>query len=84
MSSLYAMYNEALTARAAVDNLQRVAELGAESLRLTNLRYQAGESSALEVVDAQNTFTQARNAFDDAAARYRVALANLQTLTGPF
>jgi outer membrane protein TolC len=35
-------------------------------------------------VDAQNTLTQARNAFNDGQARFRVALANLQTLTGTF
>ena len=84
MSNLYSMYNEAVSARSAVDNLQHVADLAAESLRLTVLRYQAGESTALEVVDAQNTFVQTRNAIDDAQARYRVALAELQTLTGPF
>jgi outer membrane protein TolC len=84
VSSLYSMYNEALTARSAVDNLQRVAELAAESLRLTNLRYQAGESTALEVVDSQNTLVQARNAADEAEVRYRIALAELQTLTGSF
>ena len=84
MSSLYSMYNEALAAKSGVDNLQHVADLAAESLRLTTLRYQAGESTALEVVDAQNTFVQARNAIDDAHVRYRVALAELQTLTGPF
>ena len=78
------MYNEALAARSAVDNLRHVAELAAESLRLINLRYQAGESTALEVVDAQNTLVQARNAADDAEARYRVAVAELQTLTGSF
>ena len=84
MSNLYSMYNEAMGARAGVDNLQHVADLAAESLRLTTLRYQAGESTALEVVDAQNTFVQARNAIDDAQVRYRVALAELQTLTGRF
>jgi outer membrane protein TolC len=84
MSNLYAMYNEALAARAAVDNLRTVADLATESLRLTNLRYQAGESTALEVVDAQNTLVQTRNAADDAETRYRVALAELQTVTGPF
>ena len=55
-----------------------------ESLRLTNLRYQAGEATALEVVDAQTTLLQARNAYDDGLVRYRLALANLQTLTGAF
>jgi outer membrane protein TolC len=84
MSNLYSMYNEALAAKAGVDNLQHVADLAAESLRLTALRYQAGESTALEVVDAQNTLVQARNAMDDAQTRYRVALAELQTLTGRF
>lgn len=84
IANLYGMYNEAVAARAAVENLQRVAELAAESLRLTNLRYQAGESTALEVVDAQTTAVQARNAADDAETRYRVALAQLQTVTGTF
>jgi outer membrane protein TolC len=36
----------------------------------------------LEVVDAQNTLTQARNAYSDGVVRYRTAVANLQTLTG--
>jgi outer membrane protein len=84
LSNLYADYNEASVARSAVETLRRAADLAVESLRLTNLRYQAGESTALEVVDAQNTLTQARNAYDDAQVRYRVALATLQTLTGTF
>jgi len=84
ISNLYTIYNEAVAAKAAVDSAQRVSELAAESLRLTNLRYQAGESSALEVVDAQNTLVQARDGSDAAQVRYRVALANLQTVTGVF
>ena len=84
LTNLYLYYNEALTARASVDTLRRTADLAAESLRLINLRYQAGESTALEVVDAQNTLIQARNAYDDAQTRYRLALSTLQTVTGPF
>jgi outer membrane protein TolC len=84
VSSLYSSYNEAATAHAAADRLRRAAELASESLRLTALRYSTGEATALEVVDAQNTLTQARNAYDDAGARYRLALAELQTLTGSF
>jgi outer membrane protein TolC len=53
-------------------------------LRLTTLRYQAGEATVLEVVDAQNTLTLAQNALGDGQVRYRVAVANLQTLTGTF
>lgn len=84
LSNLYAFYNEAAAARAEAESLREAATLAAESLRLTALRYQAGEATALELVDAQNTLTQARNAYDDGQARYRVALANLQTLTGSF
>jgi outer membrane protein TolC len=84
VSNLYSMYNEALTSRSAADNLRQVADLASESLRLIALRYQAGESTAFELVDAQNTLVQARNAADDTEARYRVALAELQTLTGSF
>lgn len=84
LGNVYSMYNEALTARAAAERLQRAADLAAESLRLTTLRYEAGESTALEVVDAQNTLVAARNAVDDATTRYRVAIADLQTVTGPF
>ncbi len=84
LGNLYSSYNEASVARAAVESSRHTADLAAESLRLINLRYQAGESTALEVVDAQNTLTTARNAYADAQVRYRVALANLQTLTGNF
>jgi outer membrane protein TolC len=84
LSNLYSSYNEAAVARSAVERLRRTADLAAESLRLVTLRFQAGTSTALEVVDAQNTLAQARNSYNDAQARYRVALANLQTLTGSF
>ncbi|HET9281586.1 MAG TPA: TolC family protein, partial [Candidatus Angelobacter sp.] len=76
------LYAEAEAAQAELETLKSSAELAAESLRLTNLRYQGGEATVLEVVDAQNTLTQARNAFNDGEVRARTALANLQTLTG--
>jgi len=84
LSHLRQYYEEAETSRSELDSLGSSAEIAAESLRLTTLRYQAGESTVLEVVDAQNTLTQARNAYDDGQSRYRVAVANLQTLTGTF
>ena len=82
LAKLQTLYNEAQTAHAEMESLDRSAELAAESLRLTTMRYQAGESTVLEVVDAQNTLTQSRNAFNDGQVRFRVSLANLQTLTG--
>ena len=84
LSHLRQFYSEAETSRSEMESLASSAELAAESMRLVTLRYQAGESTVLEVVDAQNTLTQARNAYDDGQARYRVAVANLQTLTGTF
>ena len=84
LADLQSFYAEAQTARGQLDILRNSAELATESLRLTNLRYQAGEASALEVVDAQNTLTAARNAYHDGEARYHLAIANLQTLTGAF
>lgn len=81
-ANLAAAYAEARAAQSQLDSLHSSVDLAAESLRLTLLRYQAGESTALEVVDAQNTLTTARNAYDDGLARYRVAIATLQTLTG--
>ncbi|MGB7554049.1 MAG: TolC family protein, partial [Candidatus Korobacteraceae bacterium] len=84
IADLQSFYAEAETARTQLDTLRDSADLAADSLRLTNLRYQAGEAIALEVVDAQNTLTQARNNYRDGEARYHVAIANLQTLTGSF
>jgi outer membrane protein TolC len=80
--NLASAYAEAQAAQAQLDSLRSSVDLAAESLRLTLLRYTAGEANALEVVDAQTTATQARNAYDDGSATYRIALATLQTLTG--
>ena len=81
-ANLSTFYREAEIARDQVASLRESLDLATESLRLTVLRYQAGEVGVLEVVDAQTTLIQARNAYDDGLVRYRVALAALQTLTG--
>jgi outer membrane protein TolC len=77
-------YLEAETAGKQVASLARSSGLSADSLRLTIDRYEAGEATVLELVDAQSTAAAARNAYDDGLLRYRLALANLQTLTGTF
>ena len=84
VASLRLFYDEAQTARSEIDLLRQSADLAAEGLRLTELRYQAGEATALEVVDAENAALQARNNYADGTVRYRVAIATLQTLTGSF
>jgi outer membrane protein len=80
--SVAGAYVEAQGALAQIDSLRESVNLATESLRLTVIRYQAGEATAFEVVDSQNTLTQARNGLNDGLARYRMALAMLETLTG--
>jgi len=75
-------YAEARGALAQLDSLRESVDLATESLRLTVIRYQAGEATAFEVVDSQNILTQARNGLNDGLARYRIALATLETLMG--
>jgi outer membrane protein TolC len=84
IAELKSFYAEAEGARIQLDVLAQSADLAADSARLTTQRYQAGEATALEVVDAQNSLLLARNNYDDGEARYRLAIANLQTLTGVF
>jgi len=84
LADLQSFYSEAQLAYDQLQMLKQTTELAEQSLRLTTLRYQGGEATALEVVDAQNTLTAAGNSYHDGEARYHVALANLQTLTGAF
>lgn len=81
-ANLTSAYNELKVAFLQIASLRSSVDLSEESLRLTLLRYQAGEATALEVVDAETTANLARNAFADGLARYKVALTNMQNLTG--
>jgi outer membrane protein TolC len=82
IATLEESYAEAATARAQLDLLDQSVRTAEESLRLTNLRYAAGESTALEVVDAQNAFLSVSTAQADGVVRFESALAALQILTG--
>lgn len=75
-------YNEASVARDQLTSLDQSVSTAGESLRLTRMRYQGGEATVLEVVDAQGAFLTAENAREDGRVRYETALAALQTLTG--
>jgi len=81
-STLHSLYLEAQTSLAQLDSLRQTVDAAMESLRLVNLRYEAGEVTVLEVVDAQSTLAEARNAYDEGLSRYHLALAAIQTLTG--
>jgi outer membrane protein TolC len=75
-------YLEARAAHDQIASLRNTVDLAQESLRLTLLRYQAGEATVLEVVDAQTTLVAARNGYADGLLRYRLAVAELETMTG--
>ena len=82
IAQLDEFYAEAAVAQQQLDSLDLSVRTADESLRLTRMRYTAGEATVLEVVDAQNSLTQAELARADGATRYQLSLANLQLLTG--
>jgi outer membrane protein TolC len=82
VASIETIYNEAAVAVQQLASFDESVRTAAESLRLTNMRYSAGEATVLEVVDAQNSYSLAQAAKVDGAVRYHVAFGQLQTLTG--
>lgn len=82
IATLEEAYREATTAHDQLDLLAQSVRSAEESLRLTKLRYTAGESTVLEVVDAQNTYLAAETAQTDGIFRYQTALAALELLMG--
>ena len=80
--SLDEAYDEATAARDQLASLDASVATAGESLRLTKMRYQGGEATVLEVVDAQNAFLAAQTAREGGHVRCETALAELQTLTG--
>lgn len=82
IADLEEAYAEAVAARDQLDLLQQSVQTADESLKLTKLRYEAGESTALEVVDAQNSDLATRTARADGLVRFETARAALQVLTG--
>lgn len=82
IAAIKEFYDEATLAQQQLDSLDLSVRTAGESLRLTRLRYTAGEATVLEVVDAQNSMTQAELARADGNTRYQLSLANLQLLTG--
>jgi outer membrane protein TolC len=82
LADLAEFYHEAETAQQQLASLDASVADAREALHLTNLRYVNGEGTVLDVVDAQNTLVVSENARADGMVRYRVALGQLETLTG--
>jgi outer membrane protein TolC len=84
LNNLYADYNEAATAWNQLSSLQQSVNLAQQNFRLVTMQYQAGQVTVLDVLDAQSSLADARNSYAAGEARYRNALATLQTVTGSF
>ena len=82
VAQLEEVYAEAVAAHDQLSSLDDSVNTATEGLRLTRLRYTAGEATVLEVVDAQSSLVVAELAREDGIVRYQTALANLQLLTG--
>jgi outer membrane protein TolC len=84
ISLLHSYYDESQIAWSDLANLQRSVNLAQQNLQLVTLQYQAGEAAVLDVLDAETALAGARDSYAAGEARYRNALANLQTMTGSF
>jgi outer membrane protein len=82
IAQLEEVYDEARAASDQLASLDQSVVTAEESLRLTKLRYSAGEATVLEVVDAETAYVTAENAREDGRVRYETARATLGTLTG--
>lgn len=71
-----------VNAKARLDSAAKQVEFAAESFRLANLRYEAGEGILLEVTDAQTELTRARTAQVTANYDYLRSFAQLQRAMG--
>ena len=84
ISFLHSYYDESQIAWNELNNLRHSVDLAQQNLQLVTLQYQAGQAAVLDVLDAETTLAGARDSYATGEARYRNALATLQTITGSF
>lgn len=69
-------------AKQAVDFNNKAKESAAESYRLTNLRFENGLATTLEVIQAEEELTSKENQYQDGLHQYHLAAMNYQTAIG--
>ncbi|MDE3110670.1 MAG: TolC family protein [Acidobacteriota bacterium] len=84
LALLHSDYDESQVAWNQLTTLRQSVDLAQQNLQLVTMQYQAGEAAVLDVLDAETSLATARNAYATGEARYRNALAALQTVTGSF
>ncbi len=82
-SEIDSAFQQALTARGLLDNIEKKMLAQARSVReITEYSYRRGEASLLELLDAQRAFNETMQAYHDARADYSRALYTLDSATG--
>lgn len=84
LSNLYSYYNEAATDWNQLSNLRRSVDLAEHNLQLVTMQYQAGETTVLQVLDAETSLVTSRTSYVTGEENYRNAVAALETVTGSF
>lgn len=84
LSSLYSYYNGAATAWNQISQLRGEVDQAERNLQLVTLQYQAGETTVLQVLDAENSLVSSRTSYVAGEQNYRNAVAALETVTGSF
>jgi len=66
----------------AIDFQKKAQEAAAESYRLTNLRFENGLATTLEVIQAEEELSDRENQYQRAVRTYNLAVVNFQTALG--
>jgi len=69
-------------AREAIDYQKKAKDSAAESYRLTNLRFENGLATTLEVVQAEEELSSRENQYQKAVLSYNLAVVNFETSLG--
>ncbi|USG65379.1 TolC family protein [Brevibacillus ruminantium] len=69
-------------AKVAIDFRKKAQEAAAESYRLTNLRYENGLATTLEVIQAEEEFSDKENQYLEAIRNYNLAVVKFENSLG--
>lgn len=69
-------------AREAIDYQKKAKDSAAESYRLTNLRFENGLATTLEVIQAEEELSNRENQYQKAVLQYNLSVVNFETALG--
>ncbi|MGD8190918.1 stalk domain-containing protein [Brevibacillus ginsengisoli] len=75
-------YNNLHTGKVAMDANQKAVDASKENYRLTQLRYENGLSTTLEVIQAQEDLSNRENAYQSSVYNYNLAIISFENAMG--